>query len=143
MRQKWIFAALLSVLFLCSASGLVLAKDYNYMKPETLKNKIDNEEPVDIVDIQVQKEFSEHHIKGAMSTCAYPVKSEEEKAKLDKAIEKYKSDAAPIVIVCPRGAGGAKRAYDYMEEKGIPKDRLFILEKGQGGWPYKDLEQHD
>ena len=46
-------------------------------------------------------------------------------------------------IVCPRGAGGAKRAYDYMEEKGIPKARLSILEKGQGGWPYKELEQHD
>jgi hypothetical protein len=44
-----------------------------------------------------------------------------------------------VVIVCPRGAGGAKRAYDYMRKNNVPSEKLSILEKGIAGWPYKEL----
>jgi hypothetical protein len=39
-----------------------------------------------------------------------------------------------VVIVCPRGAGGARRTYNYLRDKGIAAERLLILEKGQEGW---------
>jgi thiosulfate/3-mercaptopyruvate sulfurtransferase len=44
-----------------------------------------------------------------------------------------------VVIVCPRGGGGAKRAYDHLAGQGVTGGRLFILEQGQQGWPYPEL----
>jgi len=38
----------------------------------------------------------------------------------------------------PRGAGGAKRSYDYLKEKGIAEEGLLILEKGMAGWSYPE-----
>jgi hypothetical protein len=34
--------------------------------------------------------------------------------------------------------GGAKRCYDHLAAKGIAKDRLLILEKGQAEWSYEE-----
>lgn len=92
-----------------------------------------------LIDIQVDKEFNQHHIRGAVATYAYPVKSEEDRAKLAAAIEELKNNETLAVIVCPRGGGGAKRAYDHLLESGIPKSRLAILTKGQAAWPYPEL----
>ncbi|NIP26153.1 MAG: rhodanese-like domain-containing protein, partial [Phycisphaerae bacterium] len=41
-----------------------------------------------------------------------------------------------VVIVCPRGGGGAKRTYDYFKAKGVAEARLTILAGGQKDWPY-------
>lgn len=92
-----------------------------------------------IVDIQVEKEFQQQHIPGSLATYAYPVKSEEDRTKLQEALARQKKSGSSVVIVCPRGAGGAKRSYDYLTANGVPEDKLAILEKGMSGWPYKDL----
>ncbi len=44
-----------------------------------------------------------------------------------------------VVIICPKGKGGALNAYDYLKSKGVPENRLFILEGGIDDWPYPDL----
>ena len=44
-----------------------------------------------------------------------------------------------MVIVCPRGAGGAERTYDYLKSQGVAEKRMMILEGGQQDWPYKAL----
>ncbi|EJO5348543.1 rhodanese-like domain-containing protein [Clostridium botulinum] len=115
------------------------AKKYNYIKADELKSKIEKKEKMIIVDIQIKDEFSQHHIKGAIETNAFPVKTDEDKVKLDKIMDKLTASEDPITIVCPRGKGGAKNTYDYLKEKGIKEDRLLILEKGQSGWPYEEL----
>ena len=112
---------------------------YKYYKAELLKNSIENQDDKLIVDIQVEEEFDNHHIKGAIATYSYPVKTDEDKAKLDKIFEDLNNSKDDIVIICPRGQGGAKRTYDYLKEKGIVESRLFILENGQEGWPYEEL----
>ena len=114
-------------------------KRYNTLSPEELKNRIQAGTSQCILDIQVQEEFSEHHIQGAVPTYAYPVKTDEEKARLDAEVARLNGNTDPVIIVCPRGGGGARRTYEYLLEKGIAADRLFILEKGQAGWPYGDL----
>ncbi len=114
-------------------------KQYNTMLPEELKNRIQAGTSQCILDIQVEEEFSEHHIRGAVPTYAYPVKTDEEKARLETEVARLKGSDDPVIIVCPRGGGGARRTYEYLLEKGIADDRLFILEKGQAGWPYGDL----
>jgi thiosulfate/3-mercaptopyruvate sulfurtransferase len=97
--------------------------------------------PTNIVDIQVEEEFSQHHIKGATPTYAYPVKSDADQTKLNTIVEQLKANTDPVVIVCPRGAGGAKRTYDHLFQQGIPADRLLILEKGQEGWACAPLTE--
>jgi hypothetical protein len=48
-----------------------------------------------------------------------------------------KASTDDVVIVCPRGGGGAKRTFDYYNAHGVEKERLLILEKGMDKWPYE------
>lgn len=123
--------------------GLALAGDgpYNYISAAELEARLTANQPVNIVDIQVEEEFAQHHIKGATPTYAYPVKSDTDRAKLDAVVEQLKGNADPVVVVCPRGAGGAKRTYDYLQQQGIAAERLLILEKGQEGWACAPLTE--
>ena len=134
------FLLLLSAFLITNASS---AKDnqYNYISAKDLENHLTAKMPTNIVDIQVEDEFNQHHIKGAKPTFAYPVKTDSDHAKLEKVVEQIHSNDDPVVIVCPRGAGGAKRTYEYLLQKGIPDERLMILEKGQGGWTCTSLTE--
>ena len=112
---------------------------FQYYTAEQVKESIEKKSDIILLDIQVEEEFNKHHIKGAVPTYAYPLKTDEEKKKLDKEIPNLEKSTAPIVIVCPGGAGGAERTYDYLKEKGIKEERIYILEKGQNAWPYEEL----
>lgn len=126
------------VLLLMPAS-LVFGSEYNYLEPEQFKEWIQKGKKMEIVDIQVPQEFQQHHFKGALETGAFPVKSSEEKKKLEVVVPNLKTTSKDIVIVCPRGGSGAKNSYEYLKENGIDEKRLFILKKGMQGWPYKEL----
>lgn len=132
---------ILSCLFLVSLSAPALAffDSYEYITAEEVKGKLEKNEPMHLVDIQVEEDFAAHHLPGAIATYSYPVKTQEDKAKLDAIMETLQADDAPVVVVCPRGGGGAKRCYDHLKEKGIAEERLLILEKGQEGWPFAEL----
>lgn len=114
-------------------------KEFKYYTAEETKKAIEEKKDIILLDIQVEEEFKAHHINGVIPTYAYPVKSDEDKAKLEKVLPDLQKSKSPIIIVCPGGAGGAERTFAYLSEKGIDKDRLYILEKGQKGWPYEEL----
>lgn len=114
---------------------------YNYLTAEALKAKLESKEALTLVDIQVEQEFGQHHLPGAVATYAYPVKSDDDRGRLDALLPQLQTNAEAIVIVCPRGEGGAKRAYDHLRGRGIAAERLVILEKGQAGWPYPELTE--
>ncbi len=137
MSSRLFFLAIFAVGML-AMPFLSKAAEYRYMTAEELKGRLDTGEALHLVDIQVEAEFAAHHIPGAISTCAYPVKTEDEKGKLAGVLADLQKDEAPVVIVCPRGAGGAQRAFDFLKERGIAENRLYILEKGQEGWPYQN-----
>jgi len=124
-----------------SAPALALFDSYEYITAEEVKGKLEKNEPMHLVDIQVEEDFNKHYLPGAIATYAYPVKSQEEKAKLDAIMDILQADDAPVVVVCPRGGGGAKRCYDHLKDKGIAEERLLILEKGQDGWPFEEFVQ--
>ena len=137
--MKKLMMILFSFLFTLPA----FAGDYNYVSQDKVKEWIETDTPVMIVDIQVEDEFRAHHIKDSMATYSYPVKSDADKAKLADAVAQAKDNDKPVVIVCPRGKGGAKRCYDHMAANGIDEDRLLILEKGMGGWSYKQMVESE
>lgn len=114
-------------------------KKYQYYSADQLRNAIEENQNIIILDVQVKEEWDAHHLKGAIPTYAYPVKTDEEKAKIDAVVSKLSGDQ-PIIVICPGGAGGATRTIDYLvSTKGIDAERLFILEGGQGKWPYAEL----
>jgi rhodanese-related sulfurtransferase len=132
-------ALLMAAMLITLSAGTVMAEAYNYIAPDALKKKIESETPMTVVDIQVKEEFDKHHIKGAVATYAYPVKFPADRANLEPVHEQIASNSDAVVIVCPRGGGGAKRTWDYLADKGISEERLFILQGGQAGWPYGEL----
>ena len=136
MRKSLVMTVLLLVAFAATA---VAATSYNYLSPAEFKQWLENGKKVKIVDIQVPAEFQQQHFSGSLETNAYPVKSAEEKQRLDKVVLPLSASSEEIIVVCPRGGGGAKNSYDYLVEKGIPAKRLYILEDGMKGWPYKGL----
>ena len=138
--HRYCFILLLALLLI---PGISFASDseYNYISATDLETRLTANMPTNIVDIQVEEEFSQHHIKGAIPTHAYPVKSDADLSKLNATIEQLKANTDPVVIVCPRGAGGAKRTYVYLILQGVPAERLLILEKGQSGWTCTPLTE--
>ena len=135
----WVTSLLLLALW--PAAPARAGNTFQYMSGQELEQRLRASHPVIVLDIQVEAEYEQHHVKGATPTYAYPVKSQEDKAKLDKALPDLKRSSAPVVVVCPRGAGGAERTYAYLKDQGIPEARLYILEKGQAGWSCADLTE--
>jgi rhodanese-related sulfurtransferase len=143
MLLRHIFSLLL-LGALAFGSTAVAATDqakYNYISAQSLQERLTAGQPTNLIDIQVEEDFAKHHIKGAVPTYAYPVKNEADTAKLKTALDKVRGNNDPVVIVCPRGAGGATRTYDYLLTQGIAAERLQILEKGQEGWTCAPLTE--
>jgi rhodanese-related sulfurtransferase len=134
--MKQIMTAVL--LLLCTAT-IAMAAGYNYVEPDQFKQWLEKGKDMSIVDIQVPVEFQQHHFKGSLETDSYPVKSVADKQKLDAVLPRLATNRNDVVVICPRGGGGAKNTYDYLKEKGIDEKRIFILKEGMQGWPYKEL----
>ena len=118
---------LISVIFLVSGLGRAAsAEDYNFISAESLSNRINSGFSMIIVDICPVEQFAEGHIKGSIETNAYPVKTKAEKARLAEHLPKIKASTDDVVIVCPRGGGGAKRTFGFYRDHGVEKDRLLI-----------------
>lgn len=112
----------------------------NSVKPEVFKHWLESGKSMVIVDIQPADDFEEQHFKGAVETNAFPARTDEEKKRLDKALAKIQTARdSVVVIVCPRGKTGASNAYEYLKSRGVPENRLFILEGGIAGWPWPAL----
>ena len=138
--MKGILISLLAVLVFVGCGGKVDKKSqYNYISAdETAKIMRENPDKIVLIDIQETDDFEEEHLKGAIATYAYPVKTEEEKARIAKHVSDIKPDQK-VVVVCPRGGGGADRAYDFLLQSGIKKENLFTLTDGQYGWPREQI----
>jgi rhodanese-related sulfurtransferase len=117
----------------------VQAGDYRYVAPEQMKTWLESGKELVIVDIQPAKDFARQHFSGALETNAFPAEKPEEQKLLAPAVESAKANSRDVVVVCPRGKGGAKRTYDYLKANGVAEERIFILTDGMDKWPYPEL----
>jgi rhodanese-related sulfurtransferase len=105
------------------------------MNSDELLKTLQEKKPVNIVDIQKKKSFLLHHFFDSLETDAYPVKTDKDAGKIKKVLPTLQANAAPVVIVGPRGTRASQRAYAYLLKAGIDPNRLAILDKGVRGWP--------
>ena len=129
------FITVCMALFVLCAPALAI----QYISAAEVKQMIDENKAAVLVDIQAEEDFKKHHIVGATPTYAFPAKSESDRLKLAPVAKKLRDTDETVVVVCPRGGGGAKNAYSYLLESGIAAERLFILTQGQAAWPYPEL----
>ncbi|MDD3815969.1 MAG: rhodanese-like domain-containing protein [Desulfocapsaceae bacterium] len=131
--------AILAVLIIGLLNMAALFDSFNYVKADDFKQWLDSGKPLVLVDIQVKDEFSLHHFKDSIETNAFPVETEEQRQMIDPAVAASKKAGTDVVVICPRGGGGAKRCYSYLKAQGIPEEKLFILEGGIAKWPHKEM----
>ena len=134
--KKQIIIAL-SIISLLNVAAIF--SSFNYLPAETFKDWLTADKPVIIVDIQVAEEFARQHFPKSIETNAFPVKTTEQEKQIDQAVAAYRATGHDIVVVCPRGGGGAKRCYSYLKKQGVPEDKLTILKGGVDKWPYKNM----
>jgi len=134
--MKGFILSVLAILVFVGCGGKVEQKaQYNYISAEeTAKLIREDASKVVLVDIQEKEDFEEEHLKGAIATYAYPVKTDEERARLAALLPNIKDDQK-VVVICPRGGGGANRAYDFLLKSGVKQENLVTLTDGQYGWP--------
>ncbi len=131
--------AILAVLVIGLLNMAALFESFNYVTAEDFKQWLDSGKAMVLVDIQVKDEFPLHHFQDSIETNAFPVETEEQRKMIDPAVAAAKKAGTDVVVVCPRGGGGAKRCYSYLKAQGIPEEKLFILEGGIGKWPHKEI----
>lgn len=114
-------------------------QSFNYVSPRDFKKWLEADKAMIIVDIQDKAAFAAHHFPGSIETNSFPVQSEAEKKRIDPAVAEFKKTNNDVVVICPRGGGGAKRCYSYLKSQGVAEDKLYILKGGVDKWPHRDM----
>lgn len=134
---------LLVPLLLFSTLSLVWAEaeGYNYMDAKEVHDQMIAGSDIILLDIQFTEAYNYQHLKGAIPTFSYPLKTEESKAKLTAVVPQLLASGAPIVIITTRGGGGALTAVNLLKEQGLDASRLYILRGGQQRWPFPEVTE--
>ncbi len=134
-RKVFYLVLLAMAVSVFAAAGQVCADDFNYISITEFKARMDAGDhesgAMDIVTTQTEAEYATGHLKAAYPTYARPLRSQSDFEKLHPFMDKVKDSDSDIVIICPRGRGGAEIPYRYFMEHGIAEDRLLILKDGQ------------
>jgi rhodanese-related sulfurtransferase len=130
---------LLCLSCLCLLNVAAIFEIYNWVEPEQFKQWLEAKKPMILVDIQDKPSFAAHHFPGSIETNAFPTETDAERKRIDPAVAAFKKSGQEVVVLCPRGGGGAKRTYDYLKAQGVPEKKLFILTGGVDKWPYRTM----
>lgn len=136
MRRAITILALLGIL---TAGTLSARQTCNYINSTALLEILNTKQSLLLVDIQKKNDYLMHHFAHSITTAAYPVKSEQDKKRLEPVARQLLQNNKRIIIVGPRGKGAAKRTFRYLTGQGITRERIAILEKGIHGWPKPEL----
>ena len=132
-KITWITAMMLFI----AGSVWAASSNYKYISAADLQKRINDGSPMILIDICPVEQFAKGHIRGSIETNAYPVKTQAEKDRLAQYLPKIKASSDDVIIICPRGGGGAKNTFDFYKSNDVDAERLLILEKGMEAWPYE------
>lgn len=135
MFKKCLICLIAFLLSVSTASAFLSGK-YNFISPDDLQKRIEAKSPMIMVDICSVDQFAKAHIPGSIETNAYPVETDEQRAALGQLLPRILESSDDVIVLCPRGGGGAKRTYDFYKANGVAESRLLILEKGVEKWPF-------
>ena len=130
---------LLVMVMLLATVGVAEAGKYNYVSKNEFKEWLLTDKAMVIVDIQEKDAFAKHHFPGSIETNAFPVKTDAQRKQIDPAVAEAKKTGNDVVVICPRGGGGAKRCYDYLKDQGVDNAKLYILKGGVDKWPHREM----
>jgi thiosulfate/3-mercaptopyruvate sulfurtransferase len=120
-----------------AAAGTFESEGRQYITAGQLKADIEAGEDMFLLDIQLEDAYNTAHLYGAVATYAFPVDTDEAKAKVDAVLGG--AEGKPLIIICPGGKGGANNTWDYLSSIQYDMSSAFILENGQNGWPFPEL----
>ena len=129
----------IALFFIALLNMAAIFQSFNFVEPDDFQKWLEADKAMIIVDIQDKAAFAAHHFSNSIETNAYPVKSEAEKKQIDPAVAEFKKTGNDVVVICPRGGGGAKRCYSYLKSQGVTEDKLYILTGGVDKWPHRDM----
>lgn len=109
-----------------------------YVSPDTFRQWYTQGKTL-VVDVQTPGGYTQMHFQGSLPTYAYPVRTPEQKKRIESVIPAIKKTDKPVVLVCPGGITGAPNARLHLLSKGIPNKRLYVLQGGTFGFPWKDM----
>lgn len=133
-----IIAVFVSFLAWSSYNSPLDSTEMQYVTPETFREWYTSGKAL-VVDVQTYGGYSQMHFPGSLTTHAYPVRTPEQKKRIEAVIPVIKKTNKPVVLVCPGGITGAPNARLHLLAKGIPNKRLYVLEGGTWGFPWKGM----
>ena len=137
MIRRKISLAVTVMFMLAGMPALALA--YNLIGADDLKVRIDTSQPTILVDIQPKNAYKEHHFYGSVRTYAYPAKTEADLESAVQGVRMFEQTGNDIVIIGPRGGRPAQRTADFLITRGVPEEKVFILDGGLKNWPHKKM----
>ena len=135
-KRKYIFTI---IMMLCMTGIPGLAQAYNMMTADQLKLRLDTKEPTILLDIQKENAYKEHHFYGSISTYAYPAKTDTDLQSVIQGVRVHEQTGNDIVIIGPRGGRASKRTTEFLMTRGVPEEKIYILEDGIKKWPYPKM----
>ncbi len=146
MKNKFLLIGV-PVLIIGAFIGFLAWNSYNspldttgiqYVSPETFREWYTSGKTL-VVDVQTYGGYMQMHFPGSLTTHAYPVRTPEQKKRVEAVIPAIKKTKKPVVLVCPGGITGAPNARLHLISKGIPNRRLYVLRGGTWAFPWKDM----
>ena len=134
--KKAIFATIV-MLFMMSIPCFALA--FNMITADELKVRLDTKEPTILLDIQKKNAYKEHHFYGSIRTYAYPAKSDSDLESAVQGVRMHEQTGNNVVIIGPRGGRASQRTTEFLITRGVPEEKIFILNGGINNWPYRKM----
>jgi len=137
MYKQKIILVFIMMLFSLSLPGFAFS--FNMMTAEELKDRLNAKQPVILLDIQKKNAYHEHHFYGSIRTYAYPARSDVELESAVQGVRMYERTSNEVIVIGPRGGKASQRTVGFLITRGIPEEKIFILQGGIREWPYKEM----
>ncbi|MGD8352825.1 MAG: rhodanese-like domain-containing protein, partial [Pseudomonadota bacterium] len=114
MKNKFLLLGA-PVIIVAVFSGFIAFNNYNsplettgiqYVTPETFREWYLKDKAL-VIDVQTYGGYTQMHFPGSLTTYAYPVRTPEQKKRVEAVIPAIRDTKKPVVLVCPGGITGA------------------------------------